>query len=187
MDMMPSLLKVALLNNNNKYPVSFIELTVLFPNCNQIILTDINAKTFTNKCENYIMCVIKYIEYINMNKTMMHNVNEITIESNQEIESKPNPTLKKFSETYSSLFVEASWTIKYQFKLETHHSLSFTKSKHQTFKIGTMTMINEAITRYEEFKNQDNEKKRINNKERELSTTRERASKFMQLIDNDQT
>eukprot|EP01084_Bolivina_argentea_P049863 91699_1 len=185
--MMPSLLKAVLLNHNNKYPISFIELTALFPNCNEIILTDLNSKIFTNKCEHYIMCVIKYIEYINTNKTIQHNVNAITLESKEEIESKPNPTLRKFSETYYSLFVELNWVIKYQFKLETHHSLSFTKSKHQTFKIGTMTMINEAITRYEEFKNQDNEKKRINNKERELSTTRERASKFMQLIDNDQT
>lgn len=156
----PTSLKKLLINDDDEYPLSFIELSTLFPNCEKIILTDINSKTFTVNCEKYIMCVIKYIEYVNnMNVNMKDSVNKIILESIQEIESKPNPTLNKFSKIYSSDFAELNWTIEYDFKLETHHSLSFVKStptkSDETIKRKRTNHIRQVINRYKGFKNKD--------------------------------
>eukprot|EP01084_Bolivina_argentea_P193039 331264_1 len=182
----PSLLNNVLIHDTNKYFISFNLLSTLIPNCDEIILTDIKSKIFTDQCENYIICVIKYMKYVSANKNIKHKVHKITLESNEEIESKPNPTLRKLSEQYSSLFVQLNWTIKYQFKLETYHSLSFTRNKNVNFTSSQIDTMKEIMDKYNQFENMDMiDEEMIGNEVVNIQeiTTNEKANNFIALIE----
>eukprot|EP01084_Bolivina_argentea_P259765 438442_1 len=117
-------------DKTKKYSISFISLCAIFPNCTKIVLNNLDIKLFTERSNNYIKSVLRFIEYVNKKENgVKTQLQRIIFESNQQIDSKPDPTLKKWATKFQAKFRPFGWKISYQFRLERYHTLRLKKEK----------------------------------------------------------
>ena len=123
---LPIILQKALLFDD-KNEMSITKLCKLFVFTERIIFNDLalkqmneKAKPFINAMKNYILCTCE-------NDNIATNLKEVTLESKLESDGKANSTLRKLANQYSMYFMKFKWTLEYTFRLDTTHTLIFSK------------------------------------------------------------
>eukprot|EP01084_Bolivina_argentea_P205034 350278_1 len=128
----PLELKQALFkNNDNSERISFTDFISIFPACCELILNNLDNEILTKNASEYVESVKKYIKFVEENQDCDNKLIKITFESNEQTNAKSNSTLNKIKQKHDKdqVFIEYGWNIKYEFKLERTHVLTFKKKK----------------------------------------------------------
>eukprot|EP01084_Bolivina_argentea_P281366 481398_1 len=134
-------------DDENKDLLSFVPLTNLFANLKEIRLNELNIQQLTKDSKDYIFAIMEYIN--NSSKSIDIILKKIIIQSKPQKDGKENSTLKQLANRYSNMFNTHQWTIKYNFELETNHTLIFTNDNNVNLHAHSMiteTNVTETIT-----------------------------------------